>query len=343
LAEANRENWGKCVDVISQRRTAPPRRTGDAGIGQPAVRPLSLGRPEHLSPEQIAGLSAVHEGFARRAGEALSAYLRSPVRLHLKTVQQLSYEECARALPDPGALAVVELEPFAGTALLAVDQPFAFAAIDRLLGGRGDSAAPARGLSDIERAVMENIVHRLMAPLAAAWQPVRALRPRLSRIETAPEQARIAAPREAVVRLTFDLRLRAAGTMHFLIPLSALAPVRSRLGPRSCGHAERREERGAEAGGRGGGRARSQRATLGELLRAAPLPVTVELGGACVPLRAILELTAGDVLPLDRVRPGDELAVKVGGRTKFMGRPGVVGGRLAVQIRAPARVGGGPE
>ena len=281
-----------------------------------------------MSGDQLTPLSVVHESFARRAGEALAAHLRAPFTIHLTSVQQLSWGESLRALPRFGTLAVVEMEPLAGPLLLALDPPLSFALIDRLLGGRGDPDIPTRALSEIERSVIENIVRRLLLHLRAAWGTIAEVRPRLRRLEPDPQRLRIAATGDPVVQLAFAVRVReVCGTMGLCLPGAALAPVRRRLGRRveeDVAAARSPASTGAHPG---------ERAALHARLQQAPVAVTVEVGGASLPLQAIAALTAGDVLRLDRTGPIDQMAVKVGGRTTFLGRPGVVGGRVAVQIR----------
>ena len=316
------------MEIVRSRRGQPAAGAGSTATDQRTVRAYRFGRPDRLSGDQLAPLSVVHESFARRAGEALAAHLRAPFKIQLTSVQQPSWGESLRALPRFGTLAVVEMEPLAGLLLLALDPPLSFALIDRLLGGRGDPDIPTRALSEIERSVIENIVRRLLLHLRAAWGTIAEVRPRLRRIEPDPQRLRIAAAADPVVQLGFAVRVReVCGTMGLCLPGAALAPVRRRLGRRveeDVAAARLPASTGAHPG---------ERAALHARLQQAPVAVTVEVGGASLPLQAIAALTAGDVLRLDRTGPIDQMAVKVGGRTTFLGRPGVVGGRVAVQIR----------
>jgi flagellar motor switch protein FliM len=49
-------------------------------------------------------------------------------------------------------------------------------------------------------------------------------------------------------------------------------------------------------------------------------------------VRDVLSLRAGDVVRLYNVKAGDPLTITIGGKGKFLCRPGVVGKKMAVQI-----------
>jgi len=60
--------------------------------------------------------------------------------------------------------------------------------------------------------------------------------------------------------------------------------------------------------------------------------VVAEIGSMNLTVREVLALTVGDVVRLPDTRAGDPMELKVGNRTKFLCKPGVVGKKLAVQI-----------
>ncbi len=59
--------------------------------------------------------------------------------------------------------------------------------------------------------------------------------------------------------------------------------------------------------------------------------MVVELGSAKVLSRDFINMNIGDVIALDN-DVDDEMAISVGGITKFMGVPGVVKGNKAVKL-----------
>ena len=103
-------------------------------------------RPDKFSKEQIGTVSIMHEAFARLTTTSLSAQLRSLVHVHVASVDQLTYEEFIRSIPSPTALAVINMDPLKGSAILEIDPAITFTIIDRLFGGTGEGSKVNREL-----------------------------------------------------------------------------------------------------------------------------------------------------------------------------------------------------
>jgi flagellar motor switch protein FliM len=61
--------------------------------------------------------------------------------------------------------------------------------------------------------------------------------------------------------------------------------------------------------------------------------VSAELGARRLALRDVLALRVGDLLPLETGRDGP-VVLRVAGKPRFLGAPGVAGGKNAVRITA---------
>ena len=99
------------------------------------------------------------------------------------------------SIPNPTTLAVIDMEPLKGNAVLEIDPSITFAVIDKLFGGKGEGDTKLqRELTEIESAVIEGVIVRVLGNLREAWSNVIDLRPRLGRIEVNPQFARYCAP-----------------------------------------------------------------------------------------------------------------------------------------------------
>jgi flagellar motor switch protein FliM len=107
---------------------------------QKKVKIYDFKRPDKFSKDQIRTLQMMHETFARLATTGLSAQLRALVGVHVASVDQLTYEEFIRSIPNPTTLAVINMDPLKGSAILEMDPSISFTIIDRLFGGKGESA-----------------------------------------------------------------------------------------------------------------------------------------------------------------------------------------------------------
>ena len=278
-------------------------------------------RPDKFSKEQIRTVSIMHETFARLTTTSLSAQLRSLVHVHVASVDQLTYEEFIRSIPTPTTLAVLNMDPLQGNAVLEIDPAITFSMIDRLFGGTGQGAKVSRDLTDIEQSVMEGIIVRILANMREAWTTVIDLRPRLGQIETNPQFAQIVPPTEMVVLVTLETKVgEEEGMMNFCIPYLTIEPIISKLSSQFWFSSVRRSATTQYLG------------VLKEKLSDVDMDVVAEIGTINLPIRDVLGLRVGDVVQLSNTRMGDPLTLSVGNEKKFYCQPGVVGKKMAVQV-----------
>ncbi|MBE6349791.1 MAG: flagellar motor switch protein FliM [Spirochaetaceae bacterium] len=278
-------------------------------------------RPDKFSKEQIRTVSIMHETFARLTTTSLSAQLRSMVHVHVASVDQLTYEEFIRSIPTPTTLAVINMDPLKGNAILEIDPAITFSMIDRLFGGTGQGNKVSRDLTDIEQSVMEGIIVRILANMREAWTQVIDLRPRLGQIETNPQFAQIVPPSEMVVLVTLETKVGdEEGMMNFCIPYITIEPIISKLSSQFWFSSVRRSSTTQYLG------------VLKEKLSTVDMDVVAEIGSINLPIRDVLNLRCGDIVRLSNVRVDDPLTLSVGNKKKFYCQPGVIGKKMAVQV-----------
>jgi flagellar motor switch protein FliM len=263
----------------------------------------------------------MHETFARLTTTALSAQLRSLAHVHVASVDQLTYEEFIRSIPNPTTLAVINMDPLKGSAILEIDPAVTFSIIDRLFGGQGEGAKFTRELTDIEASVIEGIIVRILGNLRESWATVIDLRPRLGQIETNPQFAQIVPPSEMVVLVTLETKVgEVEGMMNFCIPYLTIEPIISKLSAQYWYSSVRR------------GTTTENLNILRDRLEGIEIPIVAEVGSINITMRDVLALRMGDIIRLANVRVSDPMGLKIGDRKKFVCRPGVVGNKVAVQV-----------
>ncbi|MEJ2663637.1 MAG: flagellar motor switch protein FliM [Spirochaetia bacterium] len=278
-------------------------------------------RPDKFSKDQIRTVSIMHETFARLTTTSLSAQLRSLVHVHVASVDQLTYEEFIRSIPNPTTLAVINMDPLKGSAILEIDPSVTFSIIDRLFGGQGEETKLSRDLTDIEQSVMEGIIVRILGNMREAWSTVIDLRPRLGQIETNPQFAQIVPPTEMVVLVTLETKVGDVdGLMNFCIPYLTIEPIISKLSAQYWYSSVRR------------GTTTENLNILRERLETVSVNIVAEIGGMMLKVKDVLALKKGDVIRLPNVRTNDPMALKIGDRKKFLCRPGIIGNKAAIQV-----------
>ena len=279
-------------------------------------------RPDKFSKEQIRTVSNMHETFARLTTTSLSAQLRTLVHVHVASVDQLTYEEFIRSIPTPTTLAVINMDPLKGNAVLEIAPEITFIIIDRLFGGKGDTGGKVnRDLTDIEQSVMEGIIVRILANMREAWTQAIDLRPRLQQIETNPQFAQIVPPSEMVILVTLEIKIgEESGMMNICIPYITIEPIVSKLSSSFWFSSVRRSS------------STQYLETLKEKLADVEMELVATIGTINVPIRDVLGLRIGDVIKLSTVKLGDPLTLNVGDKKKFYCQPGIVGKKVAIQV-----------
>ncbi|MHB9291634.1 putative flagellar motor switch protein FliM [Hollandina sp. SP2] len=278
-------------------------------------------RPDKFSKEQIRTVSIMHETFARLTTTALSATLRSMVHVHVASVDQLTYEEFIRSIPTPTTLAIINMDPLKGNAILEIDPAITFSIIDRLFGGTGEGTKAQHELTDIETSVMEGIIVRILGNMREAWTTVIDLRPRLGQIDTNPQFAQIVPPTEMVVLVTLETKVgEVEGMMNFCIPYLTIEPIIGKLSAQFWYSSVRR------------GTTTENLNILKEKLASVDVNVVAEIGTIQIPVRDVLALQSGDVICLYNTKIGDPYSLNIGNQKKFLCRPGIIGKKMAVQV-----------
>ncbi len=252
------------------------------------VKRYDFMRPDKFSLDQIRTMSIIHEPFARQATTALSAQLRSLAHLHVASVDQLTYEEFIRSIPNPTTLAVISMEPLKGAALLELDPAVTFALVDRLFGGKGADGGLRRDLTDFEAAIMEGAITRLLGCLSPGWTTIVDLKPRLTAVETNPQFVQIVPPREMIVLVTLDCMVgESKGMINLCIPYLTIEPIIPKLSVQYIYSSMRRRHEGPFA-------------------RVASLPVTAEIcfEGERISLEALSRLKKGALIGIPRYAEG---------------------------------------
>jgi flagellar motor switch protein FliM len=293
-----------------------------AAAGPGAVSTLDLARPERSLRGELPGLDLVLERFARGLPAALRACLGAAPDAAVTEVELVRFARVVETLARPASLQLLRLAPLRGHALLVVPAPLAAAALEVAFGGSRGRQTPLEGRepSAIELRALERLGARVVQELVAAWRPVAALEGAVVRSETDPAYAGVG-PGELVVQVAVRLGLDGVELgLALCVPWAALDPVRARLGAGPGREAAAVAE---------GAWSEPLRALLGET----ELELTAELGRRRLSVRQVLALRVGDVLPLGTGREGP-VVVRVEGRPRFLGAPGVSGTQHAVQLTA---------
>ncbi|OMF36799.1 flagellar motor switch protein FliM [Paenibacillus sp. FSL H8-0548] len=318
------------VDVLSQNEIDALLAALDSGEmdaedlkKEETVRKVSLydfKRAVRFSKDHIRSLTRIHENFARYLTTYFSAQLRTFVQINVVQVEQLPYDEFIRSIPKMTILNIFEAEPLEGRMVLEVHPNVAYAMLDRMLGGQGIAPSKINNLTEIETIIMERIFSRTFESLQEAWKTIIDISPRLEALETNPQFMQIVSPNETIALISFSTKIGdTTGMINLCIPHVVIEPIMSRLSVHHWFVSQKKA------------RAPEEVEILEQRVNKAKLPIVAELGESTISISEFLGLNVGDVISLKK-SVTDGLKIKVGDKLKFIGSPGSVKDRLAVQI-----------
>ena len=289
--------------------------------GGKKVKVYDFKRPDKFSKDQIRTLYMLHESFARLLNTYLSTHLRTLINVDVASVEQLTYQEFVQSVANPSFISVLGVPPLKGNIILEFDTAIAFAYIDRVFGGDGNTQMKTRVLTEIEDAVMRRFVTAAMNHFKDAWSNVTPMNPFLETTESNPQFMQIVTPSEMVVIITLQVRIGdTEGIMNICIPYLVLEPIMSKL-TTTFWVASSISKSDSE----------NQMAIIQSKLEKTQVNFVVEVGEVQISIKEFLMLGFGDVLQLG-TKVKDDLPCRVGKNAKFYCRPGTFGKKMAVQI-----------
>jgi flagellar motor switch protein FliM len=314
-------------DILSQaeidqliRAALEPSNDGNDPIETLAQTTYDFRKPNKFSKEQLRGLQRIHEQFCRTYSGLMSAKLRARIDLKYQSIEQLTFGEFVRSIPNPSVLSVLKAEQLPGNLIVQISPESSFMLFDRLCGGSGKTIESSRGLSDIEIAVVKRQVITVFAKmLGDAWEEIEQIDFELDFMESNPQFLQIVSDRDVVVIVSLQFEFNQVTDFFTIcIPFRTLEPIINKLNQNRLFDSLQPPDPG-----------RLQ--MLKQKVRSAVLPIEVELGKTTVSTADLLTLEVGDVIQLDNGR-NENVEVKIGKLTKFKGTPGKLGNKLGVVI-----------
>ncbi|MDZ5473473.1 flagellar motor switch protein FliM [Bacillus sp. 31A1R] len=284
------------------------------------VKTYDFKRALRFSKDQIRSLTRIHENFARLLTTFFSAQLRTYVQISVASADQIPYEEFIRSIPKMTVLNVFEVPPLDGRILMEVNPNIAYAMMDRMLGGKGASINKVENLTEIETRIMSNTFERSFEHLREAWSTIADIDPMLSDFEVNPQFLQMVSPNETVVVISLNTTIgETTGMINICIPHVVLEPIIPKLSVHYWMQTDKKERKPEEI------------AVLEKRIQSATIPVSVELGTADISVNDFLMLDVGDVIELNQ-QIDQPLLMKIGDIPKFLGQPGKLNKKIAIQV-----------
>ncbi len=282
------------------------------------VEAYDFRNPVFLSDGELRRLRALHEEFVRYLSARLSLFLRMELTLKLAKLTTATYSKFTEALPSPTHLCLFKAEPLIGVGILDINPRLALTIADRLLGGRGHSVKAERYLTEIEVALLEDVVQIILEEWCGQWKGEQELRGFIIGHENNGHYLQTS-PKDAVM-LVLSLEVTfgdCTEPIQIGVPYYTIEPLVKKMQAR-----------------------RQKDATISQVEKHSSwqksydqitVPVRAEWQAFELSLREIFSLRIGDVLEMPAAHL-QETAVLLNGLPRFTGTVGLDTDRIAVKL-----------
>ena len=293
-------------------------RHGAAAPPSSEARGYNLANQDRIVRGRMPTLEMLNERFARYFRISLFNMLRRTAEISVSEVKAIKFSEYVHSLFVPANLNLVKVKPLRGTSLVALDPKLVFTVVDNFFGGDGRFHAKIEGreFTPTEMRVVHMILQQAFKDLREAWLPVTKLDFEYLSSEVNPQFANIVSPSEVVVVTRFHIELdKGGGDLHVTYPYAMLEPIRELLMAGVQSDRAEFDERWTAA--------------LREEMKAARVEVACTLIEAELTLRELMNLSAGDVIPIEF---SPTVVAKVEGLPAFRCQYGMHRGNKALKV-----------
>ena len=289
----------------------------DTDIDDGTAQSYDLTSQDRIVRGRMPTLEMVNERFSRYTRISLFNLLRRSADVAVGGIQVQKFGEYVLTLFVPTSLNMIKLRPLRGTGLIVLDAKLVFKLVDNYFGGDGRHAKiEGREFTPTELRVVEMVLQEAFTDLKEAWKAVLPVEFEFVNAEVNPSMANIVSPSEVVVVSTFHIELDGGGgDMHITLPYSMIEPIRETLDSGLQTDVDDIDDRWIKS------------------LREGILNATVNMGCKVaekeVPLRDIIDLKEGDVIPMEMP---EDLVISANGIPMMLAKLGQSKGNLALQV-----------
>ncbi len=283
--------------------------------------------PRKFTKEQLKALDGLQETLARVLASYFSSVLRIPCEIDAAAAEEQRFYEYGNSLPDNTMLGLLSVSSTTNecddtTLMIDLTSSLSFQLFDRLLGGPGNSPAPERGFTDIEIAILQNVLNQVARRVDDVWKNTFNIDFRLENIETNPRLLQLFAPEDIVVITMMNIRIAGTtNTFSICIPAELLEQTVDRFS-RKFAKAKKQQDPDQE---------RMKKQMILENVCESDLEMTVVFDQFTMPLGEILNLQPMDVIPL-RKHVDSDLGVYIDNTEWFTAKLGETKKRKAIKL-----------
>jgi len=294
-----------------------------AAEAYPAVRAYDFRNPVMLTEGQLAQLRELQSQFARQLATRLSLVLKLECILGKVGFAETTFAEFRGQISERSYNCTFKAEPLRGLGQMTLPGPLASTVVDRLLGGLGVAQAVERELTEIECALLDDIMAQVIEEWFNQWGYEIPLQPAILGGQRSSGFLQSSSKTASFVNLTIEMTLGAAtGPLSLCVPEVMVEPLLRSFQARQ---AKIQPDKPVV-----------RDPTWHPAFEEVSVPITAHWNACTLSLAELANLEIGSVLPLPMTIL-EQTCIVVGSEEKFVGTIGIEGDRIAVTLTAATR------
>jgi flagellar motor switch protein FliM len=259
----------------------------ETDLGATGIKSYDITSQDRIVRGRMPTLEMINERFARYTRVSIFNLLRRTADVSVGGTQIQKFGEYVHTLYLPTSLNMVKFRPLRGTGLIIMDAKLVFKLVDNFFGGDGRHAKiEGREFTPTELRVVKMVLDQAFVDLKEAWRAVKEIDFEYVHSEVNPAMANIVSPSEVVVVSTFHVELDGGGgELHITMPYSMIEPIRDMLDAGLQTDTDERDDRWINS--------------LRQDVMSAQVDLECDIAKRDITLRDILDLRAGDIIPIN--------------------------------------------
>jgi flagellar motor switch protein FliM len=280
------------------------------------VKKYDFTNPIVLSDADLSKLKTKSEQFVYYLAGHLSMFLRTEFNLELEGLTADLYANFTHSVKTPSCITMFKLQELNGVCLLDVNSHLSATVVDRILGGRGSTNPEERGLTDIEKALVEDFNQIILEEWCKQWESSIQLNPSIIGTESTGKFLQTSPADAMMLVLSMEASFGdVSGPMRIAVPYYTLEPVVSRLLATTVSKEEKP----------------SVPPRWHNVYDESPVAVSAEWDAFQLSLRDLSNLEVDDVIEMSPSLVEDT-KLRIENRTCFIGEIGLEGDQVAFQV-----------
>ncbi len=287
------------------------------------ILPFDFRQPAFLAAGELRKLRVHHEEFIRSLAARLAIYLRIEFSLQMSRLQTGSYQKFTESVGNPTHLTLFKAEPLKGVCLLDIPPRLGLAIVDRMMGGEANVTSEPRDLTEIETALLDQVVQVILNEWCNSWHRFHDLRPVLLGHETNGRFLQTAPHDTTMFCLGMEARVGdCTEQMQFAFTHYTMEPLVRQLANIDIDDLQTTVAPAPKV------------VRWNPELNEVPVGVTAEWSGLEMTARELASLKPGDVIMLDP-HLTQAVNVSIASTPKYLARLGTQGKAWAVELMNP--------